>query len=51
MSWFTDIFLFNPEKPLIFTQLYFWIFYAVVLIIFYLLKCLDKDIVIVMADS
>ncbi len=29
-----DIFLFNPDKPLIFTQLYFWIFYAVVLIVF-----------------
>lgn len=34
MSWFTDIFLFNPEKPLIFTQLYFWAFFAVVLIIY-----------------
>ena len=27
----SDIFLFNPEKPLIFTQLYFWIFYLIVL--------------------
>jgi len=26
-----DIFLFNPDKPLIFTQLFFWIFYLVVL--------------------
>jgi len=32
-----DIFLFNPDKPLIFTQLYFWIFYAVVLFIFSLI--------------
>ncbi|MFZ5939325.1 MAG: MBOAT family O-acyltransferase [Bacteroidota bacterium] len=32
-----DIFLFNPDKPLIFTQLYFWIFYAVVLLIFSLI--------------
>lgn len=34
MSWLGDIFLYNPEKPLIFTQLYFWIFYAVVLLAF-----------------
>lgn len=34
MHWLTDIFLFNPEKPLIFTQLYFWVFYAVVLLIY-----------------
>ncbi len=34
MPWFSDIFLFNPEKPLVFTQLYFWIFYAVVLLCF-----------------
>ncbi|MFC2090821.1 MBOAT family O-acyltransferase [Bacteroidota bacterium] len=34
MSWLADIFMFNPEKPLIFTQLFFWIFYAVVLLIF-----------------
>lgn len=30
----SDIFLFDPEKPLIFTGLYFWIFYAVVLLIY-----------------
>lgn len=30
----SDIFLFNPDKPLIFTQLYFWIFYLVVLVIY-----------------
>jgi len=29
-----DIFLFNPDKPLLFTQLYFWIFYFVVLLIY-----------------
>jgi len=34
MSWISDIIMFNPEKPLIFTQLYFWIFYAVVLLVF-----------------
>jgi alginate O-acetyltransferase complex protein AlgI len=34
MSWFTDIFLFNPEKPMIFTQFYFWAFYALVLTIY-----------------
>ena len=27
----SDIFLFDPEKPLIFTQLFFWIFYMIVL--------------------
>ena len=30
----SDIFLFNPEKPLLFTQLYFWIFYFVVLLVY-----------------
>ncbi len=34
MPWIKDIFLFNPEKPLIFTQLYFWIFYAVILAVY-----------------
>ncbi|MFC2080193.1 MBOAT family O-acyltransferase [Bacteroidota bacterium] len=34
MPWLSDIFFFNPEKPLIFTQLYFWIFYGVVLFSF-----------------
>ena len=29
-----DIFLFNPEKPLIFTRLFFWAFYFVVLLIY-----------------
>ncbi|MBN1132822.1 MAG: MBOAT family protein [Bacteroidales bacterium] len=29
-----DIFLYNPEKPLIFTQLYFWIFYFLVLVVY-----------------
>ena len=29
-----DIFLFNPEKPLIFTRLFFWGFYFVVLLIY-----------------
>ncbi len=30
----TDIFLYNPDKPLIFTGLFFWAFYAVVLLIY-----------------
>ncbi|HDR68090.1 MAG TPA: MBOAT family protein, partial [Bacteroidaceae bacterium] len=30
----SDIVLFNPEKPLIFTQLFFWIFYLLVLVIY-----------------
>lgn len=30
----SDIFLFNPEKPLIFTRLFFWGFYLVVLLIY-----------------
>ncbi|MDX2430538.1 MAG: MBOAT family protein, partial [Bacteroides sp.] len=30
----SDIFLFDPEKPLIFTSLFFWAFYAVVLLIY-----------------
>jgi D-alanyl-lipoteichoic acid acyltransferase DltB (MBOAT superfamily) len=34
MPWLRDIFLFHPEKPLIFTQLYFWIFYGIVLLIY-----------------
>ena len=29
-----DIFLFDPEKPLIFTRLFFWGFYLVVLLIY-----------------
>jgi len=29
-----DIFIFNPDRPLLFTQLYFWIFYFVVLLIY-----------------
>jgi len=29
-----DIFLFNPEKPLIFTRFFFWGFYFIVLLIF-----------------
>ena len=29
-----EIFLFDPEKPLLFTRLYFWVFYAVVLILY-----------------
>jgi len=29
-----DIFLYNPEKPLIFTRFFFWGFYAVVLLIY-----------------
>jgi len=32
LSW--DILLFNPEKPLIFTRLFFWGFYFVVLLIY-----------------
>ncbi len=31
---FKDIFLFNPEKPLLFTQTYFWVFFAIVLAIY-----------------
>jgi alginate O-acetyltransferase complex protein AlgI len=30
----SDIFLYNPEKPLIFTRLFFWGFYLVVLLIY-----------------
>lgn len=30
----TDIFLYNPEKPLIFTRFFFWGFYLVVLLIY-----------------
>jgi len=30
----SDIFLFNPEKPLLFTSLFFWGFYLVVLLIY-----------------
>ena len=29
-----EIFLFNPEKPLLFTQMYFWIFFGVVLSVY-----------------
>lgn len=29
-----DIFLFDPEKPMIFTRLFFWLFYAVVLLVY-----------------
>jgi alginate O-acetyltransferase complex protein AlgI len=29
-----DIFLYRPEKPLLFTQLYFWVFYLIVLLIY-----------------
>lgn len=29
-----DIFLYNPEKPLIFTQVYFWVFFAIVLAVY-----------------
>jgi D-alanyl-lipoteichoic acid acyltransferase DltB (MBOAT superfamily) len=29
-----DIFLYNPEKPLIFTRFFFWGFYAIVLLIY-----------------
>jgi len=32
-----DIFLFNPEKPLIFTRLFFWGFYFVVLLVYSLI--------------
>lgn len=34
MEGLRDIFLYNPEKPLLFTQMYFWIFFAVVLAIY-----------------
>ena len=30
----SDIFLFNQEKPLIFTGLFFWVFYGIVLLIY-----------------
>jgi alginate O-acetyltransferase complex protein AlgI len=33
----SEIFLYNPEKPLLFTQLFFWIFYFVVLLIYSLI--------------
>jgi alginate O-acetyltransferase complex protein AlgI len=29
-----DIFLFSPEKPLLFTQMYFWVFFAIVLAVY-----------------
>jgi D-alanyl-lipoteichoic acid acyltransferase DltB (MBOAT superfamily) len=29
-----DIFLFTPDKPLIFTQLYFWVFFAIVMALY-----------------
>jgi alginate O-acetyltransferase complex protein AlgI len=29
-----DIFLYHPEKPLLFTQLFFWVFYFIVLLIY-----------------
>ncbi|MEA3462404.1 MAG: MBOAT family O-acyltransferase [Bacteroidota bacterium] len=34
MQILSDIFLFHPEKPLIFTRLFFWGFYLVVLLIY-----------------
>ncbi|MEZ5070596.1 MAG: MBOAT family O-acyltransferase [Bacteroidales bacterium] len=34
MTWWRDIFLFDPDRPLIFTGLFFWIFYLVVLILY-----------------
>lgn len=37
MPWLKDIFLFDPEQPLIFTRFFFWGFYAVVLFIFSLI--------------
>ena len=30
----SDIFLYHPEKPLLFTQLFFWIFYFIVLLVY-----------------
>jgi D-alanyl-lipoteichoic acid acyltransferase DltB (MBOAT superfamily) len=32
-----DIFLFDPAKPLLFTQMYFWIFFVVVLAVYSLI--------------
>ena len=29
-----DIFLFSSESPLIFTRLYFWVFFAIVLVVY-----------------
>jgi len=29
-----NIFLFNPEKPLLFTQMYFWIFFGIILSVY-----------------
>ncbi len=34
MRLFSDIFLFSADEPLIFTRLYFWVFFAVVLAIY-----------------
>ncbi len=34
MNGLKDIFLYNPEKPLLFTQVYFWAFFAVILAIY-----------------
>ncbi|MFH0757142.1 MAG: MBOAT family O-acyltransferase [Bacteroidota bacterium] len=37
MQHLADIFLFDPEKPLIFTRLFFWAFYLVVLLVYSLI--------------
>lgn len=37
MEGLKDIFLYNPEKPLLFTQMYFWIFFGVVISIYSLI--------------
>jgi alginate O-acetyltransferase complex protein AlgI len=37
MTGIRDIFLFNPAKPLLFTQLYFWIFFTLVLAVYSLI--------------
>jgi len=34
MNLFKDIFLYNPQKPLLFTQFYFWVFFTLLLAVY-----------------
>lgn len=34
LDYIKEIFLYNPEKPLIFTRFYFWVFFGLVLIVY-----------------
>ena len=31
IEWFQEIFLYNPEKPMLFSSLFFWGFFAITL--------------------